>query len=101
MRTGGLVDPQEQCVDAGANAADDVPGRWGLAQAGVKQLAEPAREAAGMGRGIGENADKLLGSLHQQGPLQRGRVFSLTAATGTRGTFDERKEGRADAILCG
>jgi len=101
MRTGGLVEAQEQRVDAGADAADDVPGHGRLAQAGVKQSSEPAREAAGMGRGIGEDAGETRRSLHQQGPLQRRRVFAHAAATGAGGTFDEREERRAAAPSCG
>jgi hypothetical protein len=72
-------------------------GAGALAQAGVEQRAEPARETAGMGRGIGEDADQSLGGLHQQGPLQRGRVFAGGRAAGARRMFDQRKEGRAGA----
>jgi hypothetical protein len=97
LRTGGLVEAQEQCVDAGADAADDVPGQGHLAQAGVKQRSEPAREATAMGRRIGEDAGEARCGLHQQGPLQRGRVFALAAATGARGIFDEREEQHACA----
>ena len=45
-----------------------------------------------MGRGMGEHGGEAIGGLHQQRPLQFGRVFAGAGVAGPCGGFNQREE---------